>query len=126
MAIAVPNRDRNCHPIVHDCLGARNIELIDAAVDHALGAKRLVNYRGIEVDLSSGRLSSLRCGGLEWRFALRESNVQVRGELHGIAMAANMHIRRCRRRPQQVVVKSRNVDAALDESSADAPVTGSD
>jgi hypothetical protein len=49
------------------------------------------------------------------RLALGEGGVYRRGELHGIAVAANMHIQRCRRRPQQMIVKSRNVDAALHE-----------
>ena len=81
------------HAAFPDRLGARNAELIDAAVVRALGAERLVDRGGIEIDRRRRcrRLARCRSSGV---LLSASAVVQRRRQLHRIALSQHMHVHR--------------------------------
>jgi hypothetical protein len=97
----LPHGCGDLHAAIRDRLGARDAELVDAAVVGALGAKSLVDSGSIKIDL---RRLDRGGGSNERRLAFGERRVERRRKLHWITMPEHMHVHREGLVAQEVIV----------------------
>src|SRR6516165_8255437 len=107
------HRRRYIHSIILDRFGSGDAELVDAPVIGALGAERLIESDGIEIDWRWRGRSGW--SGRKGRLAFGERRVEHRRQFHRIAIALHMHVHRERLIAQEVVVQCGYFDPACGE-----------
>ena len=104
------------HSALGDRIAARHAELIDAAVGLPLHADDLIELGGVEIDRG---LRGWRRWGRQRSLARRQAGADGGGELHRIAMPADVHVVRRGIAAQHVIVDRGDLDAVFDQFGHD-------
>ena len=101
------------HAAFGDRVAPRHGELIDATIGLPLEADDLIELRGVEIDRWHRRWCRRR--RIEWSLAFCERRPDRGCHLRRIAMSADVHVEGGRICPQQMIVNSRDIEAAFEQ-----------